>query len=147
MKRVFGLMAICVVLTGCMEQKIINNYSLEKYNGSEVPVCVNYPKRVKVVRPGYMAMGTCGNFRVPDEYEELDGECDALMPEVVSYSYCLAELPKPVHLVEKQEKDMTICYDRNNKVELPISYCQKDINVYQSTNVTTRVTQATAFVW
>lgn len=92
-------------------------------------------------------MGTCGSYRVPDEYEELDGECDVLMPEVVSYSYCLAELPKPVHLVEKQEKDMTICYDRNNKVELPISYCQKDINVYQSTHVTTRVTQATAFVW
>ena len=146
MKKIL-LVLFVFVLSGCAERKIINNYSLEKYNGTEVPVCVNRPKRAKMVRMASTKFGTCGAYTVPAEYEELDGECDILAPEIVSYSYCLAELPKPVHLVEKQEKDMTICYDRNNKVELPISYCQKDINVFQSTNVTTRVTQATAFVW
>lgn len=148
MRYLFGLMALALIMTGCAEYRIVNNYSLEKYNDSEVPVCVNYPKRVKIVKPGYSATDICGNsISVPAEYEDSDRLCDIMDPEVVSYSHCLAELPKPVHLVEKQEKDMTICYDRNNKVQLPISYCQKDINVFQSTNVTTRVTQATAFVW
>lgn len=142
-----GILVSVMLLAGCAKYGIINNYSLETYNGSEVPVCVNYPKRVKIVRPEYKAMGVCGEFTAPAEYEELNGECDMLAPEAVSYSYCLAELPKPVHLVEKQEKDMTICYDRNNHVQLPISYCQKDINVIQNTNISTHVSQVSAFMW
>lgn len=147
MKYNLGLFACVLILTGCAEYSVINNYSLEKFNDSEVPVCVNYPQRVKKVGYAYQTKGVCGPIQIPAEYEVLDGECDALAPEVVSYSYCLAQMPKPVHLVEKQEKDMTICYDRNNHVELPISYCQKDINVIQNTNVTTRVSQVSAFVW
>ena len=137
------LMLFVFVVSGCAERGVLNNYSLEKYNGSEIPVCVNHPKRVKVVRPGYRAMGVCGTFSVPAEYEELNGECEVMEPQVVSYSYCLAQLPKPVHLVEKKVGDMTICYDRINKVELPILYCQKDMINIQTTEVTTNVVQQT----
>ncbi|MBQ1997164.1 MAG: hypothetical protein II238_01810 [Alphaproteobacteria bacterium] len=151
MKKIL-LVLFVFVLSGCAERKIINNYSLEKYNGSEVPVCVNRPKLVKVVDVGgvkydsnrQMITDSCGiAVKFPPKYEELKSECEALPTTVVSYSYCLSELPKPVHLVEKKVGDMTICYDRNNKVELPILYCQKDMVNIQTTDVTTNVIQQT----
>ena len=138
----FMLLFIC----GCSEYRTLNEYKLEKYKNSEVPVCVNYRHRMKLVKDNsrFVTVDACGEeHRVPDEYEEADSFCSTLEPEVVSYNHCLAELPKPVHLVEKKVGDITICYDRNNKVELPILYCQKDMINIQTVTTSTNVFQRT----
>lgn len=137
---------LAFVLCGCaMEQTdTINKYKLEKYNGSDVPVCVNYQQDARLVKSGWYDTDTCGNeVYVPDEYEPITGVCNKTRTRVVSYDYCLAQLPKPVHLVEKRLGDITICYDRNNKIDLPILYCQKDMMNIQTTNVETNVFQQT----
>jgi len=124
----YSLFLACL-LCGCvMEQnRTMDVYKLEKYNGSEVPVCINYQQKVKVVKEGWYDIDDCGNeIYTPATYEPIKNSCNATHAKVVSYDYCLAQLPKPVHLVEKKKDDMTICYDRNNKIELPILYCQKD---------------------
>ncbi len=124
----YSLFLACL-LCGCvMEQnRTMDVYKLEKYNGSEVPVCINYQQKVKVVKEGWYDVDDCGNeIYTPATYEPIKNSCNATHAKVVSYGYCLAQLPKPVHLVEKKKDDMTICYDRNNKIELPILYCQKD---------------------
>ena len=126
MKKIIFLAFFSLILSGC-GYAIVNNYKLEKYNNSEMPVCVNYAQRLKVVKPSLSYLDDCGNKKIkPAKYKSSYRQCDVFEPEVVSYSYCLENLPKPVHLVEKQVGDMTICYDRNNGIELPILYCQKD---------------------
>ena len=138
------ILIVFALLSGCVEYRVIHNYKLEKYKNSEVPVCVDYKQRLKVAEKSYVAIDACENeILIPEAYEETGRMCDILEEEVVGYSYCLASLPKPVHLVEKKKDDMTICYDRNNKVELPILYCQKDMINIQMTNVETAVTQQT----
>ncbi len=128
MKKIFILLAM--MITGCAYNDTINHYKLEKINGSPVPLCVNYPQRVKIISYASFEMDDCGNEKeIPAIYEPIQGACSTLSPVIVSYDYCLRQLPLPLHLVEKQVKDMRICYDRNNGVELPISYCQKDMNV------------------
>lgn len=134
------------VLCGCaMEQTdTINKYKLEKYNGSEVPVCVNYQQDARLVKSGWYDTDACGNeIYIPDEYEPIKDTCNKVRTKIVPYDYCLAQLPKPVHLVEKKLGDITICYDRNNKVDLPILYCQKDMINIQTTDVHTNVFQQT----
>ncbi len=81
------------ILAGCAEYRLTNDFLLERYNESEVPVCVVYPRYVKIVVPNQSVV------------------------------------------------DMTICYDRNDKIELPILYCQKDMVNIQTTDVTTNVIQ------
>ena len=128
------------VLCGCaMEQTdTINKYKLEKYNGSEVPVCVNYQQDARLVKSGWYDTDACGNeIYIPED------TCNKVRTKIVPYDYCLAQLPKPVHLVEKKLGDITICYDRNNKVDLPILYCQKDMINIQTTDVHTNVFQQT----
>ena len=146
MKKITFLAFICLSLSGCIQPITEqNNYRLEKLDGYEIPVCVNRPTKVRLVKQAKYDVNTCGNWvlSTPEEYEILDGECDTLQPEIVSYNYCLERLPKPVHLVEKKKDDMTICYDRNNKVELPILYCQKDMISIQNVNTSTYVIQRT----
>jgi hypothetical protein len=136
MKKIFNFLAC--LLCGCvMEQNsTIDVYKLEKYNGSEVPVCINYQQEVKVVKEGWYDTDDCGNeVYIPAQYESIKNSCNATHAKVVSYDYCLERLPKPSHLVEKKKDDMTICYDRNNKVELPILYCQKDMVNIQTVSI------------
>ena len=137
MKKYIIYSCITFLLCGCAKNYVVlNNYSLEQFNDSEVPVCVNTPKRVIQKAAPFIAIDQCGNeFEVPGKYEESERLCDVLEKQVVSYSYCLAQMPKPVHLVEMKDGDMTICYDRNNKVKLPIMYCQKDMNVIQTVSL------------
>jgi len=138
-----SVLFITMILFGC-QYEIVNDYRLEKYHNSEVPVCVNYAKRVKIIENAYSELDMCGNTKhTPAKYKETDRFCDIFEPQVVSYNYCLSNLQKPVHLVEKKVGDMTICYDRNNKVELPILYCQKDMINIQTTEVHTNVLQQT----
>ena len=131
MKRIQWIMM--VILCGCVMEpnKTIDVYKLEKYNNSEVPVCIHYQQKVKVIKDGWYDTDACGNETyTPAQYEPIKNGCNTTHAKVVSYDYCLAQLPKPIHLVEKKKEDMTICYDRNNKIELPILYCQKDnINI------------------
>ena len=146
MKKVKFLALACLGLGGCMQPIIEqNNYKLEKLDGYEVPVCVNHPTKVRLVKQARYDVNACGNWvlSTPEEYEVLDDTCNILKPEIVSYDYFLERLPKPVHLVEKKKDDMTICYDRNNKIELPILYCQKDMISIQNVNTSTYVTQRT----
>lgn len=133
------------ILYGCVTQSdTINTYKLEKFNGSEVPVCVNYQQDAEIIQPGYWDIDTCGNtIQIPTQYKPVQNEYHPIRTSVVPYNYCLETLPKPVHLVEKKVGDMTICYDRNNKVELPILYCQKDMINIQTTDVHTNVFQQT----
>ncbi len=135
MRKLCKCLFVLLLLQGCVEpSRTIEVYKLEKYNGSEVPVCISYQQKAKLVSEDWYDVDTCGNeIHVPAQYEPIASSCDTRQVKIVPYDYCLATLPKPVHLVEKKEKDMTICYDRNNKVELPISYCQKDS--VQITNV------------
>ncbi len=137
MKKYISYCGIAFLLCGCAENYVVlNNYSLETFNDSEVPVCVNTPRRVIQIAAPFTATDQCGNqVEIPGEYEESGRLCDVMAKQVVSYSYCLAQMPKPVHLVEKKDGDMTICYDRNNKVKLPIMYCQKDMNVIQTVSL------------
>lgn len=136
MRKVWHIILFSCSLQGCMEpMQTIDVYKLEKYNGSEVPVCINYQQKVNIVKPGWYDVDSCGNeIYIPAEYEPVKNTCSVTKTRVVSYDYCLERLPMPIHLVEKKENDITICYDRNNKVELPISYCQKDnvqiMNIY-----------------
>ena len=129
------LLLISLVIFGCAKTPTttIEVYKLEKYNDSEVPVCINYKQNVKVLKDAYFGTDVCGNTSyVPMQYEPIKNGCNESNVKVVAYDYCLAQLPKPVHLVTKTKDDMTICYDRNNKVELPILYCQKDMVNIQS---------------
>lgn len=137
--------SLLVLLFGCTEyNNILHDYRLEKYNGSEIPVCVEYEQEFDVVKQGYYDVDTCGNdVYVPAQYEPVKDPCSQTKKRVVSYDYCLAQMSKPVHLVERKKDDMTICYDRNNKIELPILYCQKDMINIQVTDVNTHVTQKT----
>ena len=103
-------MIYTILLCGC-QYEILNDYRLEKYKGSEVPVCVDYRKRVKIVKESYVEQDVCGNIRyVPSKYKETERLCDILEPQVVSYNYCLAQLPKPVHLVEKKIGNSTLLF-------------------------------------
>lgn len=124
MKKI-GILCLAFCTAACVQYKSVGKYQLEKLPGYEVPVCVNYSG---VVRDNSTWIDIGGQDR--NKEETLDTK--NMEKRIVSYSYCLEKLPKQVHLVEKKEKDMTICYDRNNKVELPILYCQKDINIYQT---------------
>ncbi len=128
MQKIWLCVFISCLLQGCVEPvRTIDVYKLEKYKGSEVPVCVNYRQKVNLIREGWYDTDACGNETyMPAEYEPIKTSCNTNFVRVVSYDKCLAQLPLPIHLVEKKEKNMTICYDRNNKVELPILYCQKD---------------------
>lgn len=143
---------ILIGLTGCAETnyRVVHNYKLEKYQNSEIPVCVDYKQTFKITEYSWVDVDECDNeILVPEKHEPTGRACDILTKELVPYSYCLAKLPKPVVLVEKKKDDMTICYDRNNKVELPILYCQKDMISIQMTNVHTSVaqTQNTSINW
>ena len=124
----YSLFLACLLCGCAMEpNRTMDVYKLEKYNGSEVPVCINYQQKVKVVKEGWQDVDDCGNeIYTPATYEPIKNPCNTTHAKVVSYDYCLAQLPKPVHLVEKKKDDMTIYYDRNNKIELPILYCQKN---------------------
>ena len=118
--------ALTLLLGACVveQNRIIDVYKLEKYNGSEAPVCVNYQQKVNVIKEGWYDTDKCGNeIYHPAQYEPIKNECNSTRAKVVSFDYCLAQLSKPVYLVEKKKEDMTICYDRNNKIELPITYC------------------------
>ena len=126
MKKLF-LISLFFTLSGCIEYRSINTYKLEKVKGYEIPVCVSYSQRARINTATWIDIGGKDRTNV-----EID---DNVSKDIVSYSYCLEELPKQVHLVEKKVNDMTICYDRNNKVELPILYCQKDKNIYQNISV------------
>lgn len=143
MKKIWNVFTL-IVLAGCAETnyRVVHNYKLEKYQNSEVPVCVDYKQTFKIAEYSWVDVDECNNETlVPEKYEPTGRTCDILTKEIVPYSYCLATLPKPVILVKKKKDDMTICYDRNNKVELPILYCQKDMINIQTTNVHTSVTQ------
>lgn len=111
-------------ISGCIRYESVYTYKLEKLKGYEVPVCVSYSQIASVNDAAWIDIG--GEDRAD---VKIDG---SVSKEIVSYSYCLERLPKQIHLVEKKVNDMTICYDRNNKVELPILYCQKDRNIYQN---------------
>ena len=143
MKKILFLFG--VFCSGCMiEPTTIDSYVLEKYNGSEIPVCIEYQQEAEIVKDGYWETDSCGNdVYVPDKYEVLKDKCSKKTARVVPYDYCLSRLPKPIFLVEKKIGEMTICYDRNNKVELPILYCQKDMINIQTTEVQTNVFQQT----
>lgn len=143
MKKIFCCLCL-LFLCGCAEYTIVSDYKLEKWEDSEVPVCVSYPRRVKIERKAFEEVDACGNVVTPSvEYKDTGELCDVFEPEVVSYNYCLSRLAKPVHLVEKKVNDMTICYDRNNKIDLPILYCQKDMINIQTVDVQTNVVQKT----
>jgi hypothetical protein len=146
MKNKIMFLLFVILVSGCTRYEIVHNYKLEKFKDSDIPVCVDYSQRMEIIEDSYIAIDECENQKViPEEVAVTDRICDVFVPKVVSYSYCLSELPKPVHLVEKKVGDMTICYDRNNKVELPILYCQKDMINIQMTDVKTSmsVTQST----
>ena len=145
MKKIIFSMFIMIGLNACTPPFIENNYKLEKIDGYEMPVCVNHPQTIKEIKSPEYDFGTCGRMVMtkPAEYEILDGECDILEPEIVSYDYCLANLPKKVFLVEKTKDGIKECYDINNKVELPILYCQKDMINIQNVNTYTSVVQRT----
>lgn len=78
-----------------------------------------------------------------------DGKYDSITDEIIeendgkivnkavmdSYDECVRQLPLPVNFVEKKKDGTTVCYDKNNKIELPILYCQKDHNVSVMVNV------------
>lgn len=136
MKKIF--LCLALFLTACSANKTItqNNYSLEKYAGSEIPVCVNRPVvLIEKIAPcsgnsiSACARDMCGKIIDNGVYEPSNDVCDILEPEVVSYAYCLQHTPKPPHLVIKTEKDMISCYDRNNKILLPVQFCLPDTNV------------------
>lgn len=130
MKKLY-VVCLAFFVSACIQYNSIEKYKLEKLPGYEMPVCVNYSKVVRE-RPTWIDIGGEDRNRI-----EEDDSIDSFSRQIVSYSYCLERLPKQVHLVEKKKNDMTICYDRNNKVELPILYCQKDMNirVYQEVSV------------
>jgi hypothetical protein len=135
------ILFVLFILAGCAEYRLTNDFLLERYNESEVPVCVAHPRYVKMVAPNQSVVDMCDTeHSLATGYKNTDRLC---VKKVVPYSYCLSQLPKPVHLVEKRVGDMTICYDRNNKIELPILYCQKDMVNIQTTDVTTNVIQQT----
>ena len=135
MKNIFyiSITLVSFTLTGCSDgSRIANRYSLESLNGYDVPVCVNRPIYVK----GVTVSAQRGSLKRYDlSYEAIEGSDKMLEPIIVTYEYCLEQMPLQVHLVEKKDGDMTICYDRNNKIKLPLEYCQKDINVIQQTSV------------
>ena len=60
------------------------------------------------------------------EYTEIDFEGKFIME---TYDNCIAQLPYPPNFIEKEKEGTKICYDKNNKIELPVLYCQKDHNV------------------
>ena len=124
MKKLEVILFACLV-SACAQYRSIEKYRLEKAPGYDVAVCIGYSH---VVRENASWMDIGG----ADRHKTEDVDLKDMERQVVPYSYCLERLPKQVHLVEKKEKDMTICYDRNNKVELPILYCQKDVNVSQT---------------
>ena len=141
MKKITLLITV-LTLFGCTKDKV--NFTLEKRDGYDMPVCVMHQYKVKVTKTEGFHIDSCGrNIKDPEEYEILTDKCNVIEPVVVSYDYCLANMPKQVHLVEKKKDDMTICYDRNNKVELPILYCQKDMINVQNVSTYTAVTQRT----
>jgi len=123
-KKLYVFCLTCLI-SGCVRYEYTDEYVLKKLPGYEIPVCVN---NSKLIRQDSAWLDIARN---DTEKTNDTGSVENNSYQIVSYSYCLARLPKQVHLVEKREKDMTICYDRNNKVELPILYCQKDINIYQ----------------
>ena len=135
MKR-FWFVSLFLCLCGCVRHTIINDYKLETYNNAEVPSCVNYRYRVALKPHSREIVDEC---LIPGAFDVENDDCKTLPTRVVNYKHCLKNLPKPVHLVEKTENNMKICYDRNNKIRLPISYCQKDMINYNIVNVNTNV--------
>ena len=146
MKNTIFVISVATFLSGCIQPITEqNNYTLEKLDGYEVPVCVNRPVKVRQVNQAKYDVNTCGNWIMtePAQYEVLNGECDKKEPEIVPYEYCLVNMPKKVFLVERTKEGVKECYDMNNKVELPILYCQKDMISIQNVNTYTSVVQRT----
>jgi len=91
----------------------------------------------------------CVDNQTPGEYNSLTGELvekESFVVEKVvmnSYDHCISQLPYPLNLVEKKKDGITICYDKNNKVELPVLYCQKDHNVIVNVDNNINMTQTT----
>lgn len=57
--------------------------------------------------------------------EELETGASVPTKRVIldSYGCCVAQLPYPMNLVEQRRNGVTICYDKNNKIEVPMFYC------------------------
>ncbi len=91
----------------------------------------------------------CVDNQTPGEYNSITGklvEKDSLVVEKVvmnSYDYCINQLPYPLNLVEKKKDGITVCYDKNNKIELPVLYCQKDQNIIVNVNNDINMQQTT----
>ena len=91
----------------------------------------------------------CVDNQFAEEYNHFTGEYtqkDASPTERImmdSYDCCINQLPYPVNLVEKENDGAKICYDKNNKIELPILYCQKDHNVFVNVDTNLNVKQTT----
>ena len=142
--RTIILITLLSIISGCAQYQNKTDFKLEKHDGYDMPVCVMYQYEVEITKPAGFEYDSCGKvIKTPEEYKILTDKCSLIEPKIVNYDYCLSNLPKQVHLVEKKKDDMTICYDRNNKVELPILYCQKDMINVQNVNTYTSVTQRT----
>ena len=122
------LLNLCLFLGACSHDVIYHRYRLETVD--DVYLCIDN--------------------QTPGEYNSWTKELvekDSMAVEKVvmdSYDYCIAQLPYPLNLTEKEKNGEKVCYDKNNKVELPILYCQKDhnvmVNVDTNTNVNVRQT-------
>ena len=97
-------------------------------------------------------MFLCIDNQFLEEYnpftEEYTQKNDDVSDKIImdSYDCCITQLPYPVNLIEKEKDGVKVCYDKNNKIELPILYCQKDHNVNVDVNVSqTSIMKNTTF--
>lgn len=121
----FLLLNLCLVLCACNKDVIYHRYRLETVD--DVYLCIDN--------------------QTPGEYNSWTKELvetDSMSVKKVvmdSYDYCIAQLPYPLNLTEKEKDGEKICYDKNNKVELPVLYCQKDHNVMVNVDTNVNVSQ------
>ena len=101
------LLLMCLLFCGCSET--IHDYHFETLD--DAFLCMDYLFEEK------------GNIFTGYTIEPLN-----IRVIMEDYDNCIAQLPYPVNFVEKEKDGTKICYDKNNKIELPILYCQKDHN-------------------